>query len=176
MGENDPKQIMLSVFVTYHYFLGLTNLDIITDAIKFIKENHDVDVDLDVVNKANDPAVLSSIYSKGLTNGVFQFESSGMRDTLIGFAPKTIDDVALLNAAYRPGPMQYIKSVTDVKFGREQKKYIVPEMAEILDETYGKPIYQEQIQKIFANIAGFEKQPLFVFNEDKQRENVKVQF
>lgn len=137
-------------------FLGLTNLDIITDAIKFIKENHDVDVDLDVVNKANDPAVLSSIYSKGLTNGVFQFESSGMRDTLIGFAPKTIDDVALLNAAYRPGPMQYIKSVTDVKFGREQKKYIVPEMAEILDETYGKPIYQEQIQKIFANIAGFD--------------------
>lgn len=137
-------------------FLGLTNLDIITDAIKFIKENHDVEVNLDIVNRADDPAVLSSIYSKGLTNGVFQFESSGMRDTLIGFAPRTIDDVALLNAAYRPGPMQYIKSVTDVKFGREKKQYIVPQMAEILDETYGKPIYQEQIQKIFANIAGFD--------------------
>jgi DNA polymerase-3 subunit alpha len=52
--------------------------------------------------------------------------------------------------------MQYIPSVTDVKFGRSEKAYIVPEMAEILDETYGKPIYQEQIQKIFANIAGFD--------------------
>lgn len=137
-------------------FLGLTNLDVITDAIKFIKENHNVDVDLDVVNRADDIEVLSNIYSKGLTNGVFQFESGGMKKTLINFAPKSIDDVALLNAAYRPGPMQYIESVTDVKFGRENKSYIVPEMAEILDETYGKPIYQEQIQKIFANIAGFD--------------------
>ena len=137
-------------------FLGLTNLDIITNAIEFIKTNYDVDVDLDLVNKANDPAVLSSIYSKGLTNGVFQFESGGMKKTLINFVPKSIDDVALLNAAYRPGPMQYIDSITNVKFDKEKKNYIVPEMAEILDETYGKPIYQEQIQKIFANIAGFD--------------------
>ena len=137
-------------------FLGLTNLDIITDTIGFIKKNHGKDVDLDVVNRADDPHVLSNVYAKGLTNGVFQFESGGMKKTLINFAPKSIDDVALLNAAYRPGPMQYIESVTDVKFGRERKSYIVPEMAEILDETYGKPIYQEQIQKIFANIAGFD--------------------
>lgn len=137
-------------------FLGLTNLDIITDAVSFIKENHAVDVDFDIVNRADDPAVLENIYAKGLTNGVFQFESGGMKKTLVSFAPKSIDDVALLNAAYRPGPMQYIDSVTDVKFGREEKKYIVPAMAEILDETYGKPIYQEQIQKIFANIAGFD--------------------
>lgn len=137
-------------------FLGLTNLDIITDAVDFIKTNHSVDVDFDVINRADDPAVLENIYAKGLTNGVFQFESGGMKKTLVSFAPKSIDDVALLNAAYRPGPMQYIESVTEVKFGREEKNYIVPAMAEILDETYGKPIYQEQIQKIFANIAGFD--------------------
>ena len=137
-------------------FLGLTNLDVITDTVNFIKKNHGIEIDFDAINRADDSAVLSEIYSKGLTNGVFQFESGGMKKTLIDFAPQTIDDVALLNAAYRPGPMQYIPSVTEVKFGRAQKNYIVPEMAEILDETYGKPIYQEQIQKIFANIAGFD--------------------
>lgn len=124
-------------------------------AKKFIRQTKGVNIDFASINKADDPEVISAIYAKGDTDGVFQFESGGMKKTLKSFAPKTIDDVILLNAAYRPGPMQYIPQVTDVKFGRKKANYIVPQMESILGNTYGSPIYQEQIQKIFHEIAGF---------------------
>lgn len=136
-------------------FLGLRNLDIIMKAKKFIAQRTHKSIDFFELTKADDPKVIAAIYGKGDTDGVFQFESAGMKQTLQSFVPKTIDDVILLNAAYRPGPMQYIPNVTDVKFGRKNAEYIVPEMASILDSTYGSPIYQEQIQQIFHEIAGF---------------------
>lgn len=136
-------------------FLGLKNIDIAMRAKKFIRQTKGVNIDFASINKADDPEVISAIYAKGDTDGVFQFESGGMKKTLKSFAPKTIDDVILLNAAYRPGPMQYIPQVTDVKFGRKKANYIVPQMKSILGNTYGSPIYQEQIQKIFHEIAGF---------------------
>ena len=136
-------------------FLGLRNLDIIMKAKKFIAQRTHKNVDFFALTKADDPKVIAAIYGKGDTDGVFQFESAGMKQTLQSFVPKVIDDVILLNAAYRPGPMQYIPNVTDVKFGKKETKYIVPEMASILDSTYGSPIYQEQIQQIFHEIAGF---------------------
>lgn len=136
-------------------FLGLRNLDIIMKAKSFIRARTGKSVNFASLTNADDPNVIAGIYGKGDTDGVFQFESEGMKKTLQSFVPKTIDDVILLNAAYRPGPMQYIPDVTNVKFGRKQAKYIVPEMASILDTTYGSPIYQEQIQQIFHEIAGF---------------------
>ena len=141
--------------LTYSYFLGLKNIDIAMRAKKFIRQTKGVNIDFASITKADDPEVISAIYAKGDTDGVFQFESGGMKKTLKSFAPKTIDDVILLNAAYRPGPMQYIPQVTDVKFGRKKENYIVPQMKSILGNTYGSPIYQEQIQKIFHEIAGF---------------------
>lgn len=135
-------------------FLGLQNLDIIMRTKSYIQKTRGL-TDFSAANNVNDAAVIDNIYGKGDTDGVFQFESGGMKQTLRSFVPKSIDDVILLNAAYRPGPMQYIPDVTDVKLGREKARYIVPEMASILEATYGSPIYQEQIQRIFHEIAGF---------------------
>lgn len=136
-------------------FLGLRNLDIIMRCENFIRKTKGVVVDARAVEQADDPAVIADIYAKGDTDGIFQFESGGMKKTLKSFMPTQIEDVILLNAAYRPGPMQYIPKVTDVKFGKANPNYIVPEMQKILEPTYGSPIYQEQIQQIFHEIAGF---------------------
>lgn len=136
-------------------FLGLRNLDIIMRCKDFVRKAKGVVIDSVAVEQASDESVIVDIYGKGDTDGIFQFESGGMKRTLRSFVPKQIEDVILLNAAYRPGPMQYIPHVTDVKFGREEPNYIVPEMKKILEPTYGSPIYQEQIQQIFHEIAGF---------------------
>lgn len=137
-------------------FLGLRNLDIIMRAKDFIRmTNKGKIIDSNKIEQANDPVVIAEIFGKGETDGVFQFESGGMKRTLKSFIPQTIDDVILLNAAYRPGPMQYIPGVTDVKFSKASPNYIVPEMESILSSTYGSPIYQEQIQQIFHEVAGF---------------------
>ena len=136
-------------------FLGLRNLDIILRCKQFVRKAKGLEINSFAVEKADDERVIAGIYGKGDTDGVFQFESPGMKKTLRSFGPKRIEDVILLNAAYRPGPMQYIPKVTDVKFGKAQAKYVVPEMKDILDSTYGSPIYQEQIQKVFHEVAGF---------------------
>ncbi len=146
---------MLWLSLTYSYFLGLRNLDIIMRCKDFVKKAKGVVVDSIAVEQADDADVIADIYGNGDTDGVFQFESGGMKKTLRSFVPKQIEDVILLNAAYRPGPMQYIPQVTDVKFKRAEPNYIVPEMKDILEPTYGSPIYQEQIQQIFHEIAGF---------------------
>ena len=135
--------------------LGLKNLDIIKAAIFYVKKAEGQQGDFEVLRKADDPRVFQNIYAKGDTHGIFQFESEGITKSLVNFNPKTIDDVILMNAAYRPGPMQFIPDVTAVKNGEKEPNYIVPEMADILGVTYGSAIYQEQIQQIFHNIAGF---------------------
>ena len=136
-------------------FLGLRNLDIIMRCKDFVRRAKGVVIDSVAVEQADDESVIVDIYGKGDTDGIFQFESGGMKKTLRSFVPKQIEDVILLNAAYRPGPMQYIPLVTDVKFHRAEPNYIVPDMKRILEPTYGSPIYQEQIQQIFHEIAGF---------------------
>ena len=136
-------------------FLGLRNLDIIMRCKDFVRRAKGVVIDSVAVEQADDENVIVDIYGKGDTDGIFQFESGGMKKTLRSFVPKQIEDVILLNAAYRPGPMQYIPLVTDVKFHRAEPNYIVPDMKRILEPTYGSPIYQEQIQQIFHEIAGF---------------------
>lgn len=136
-------------------FLALKNLDIIAKSAEIIRKNENKALDFTQIARAEDNTVIADIYGKGKTNGVFQFESSGMKQTLVSFKPNCIDDVVLLNAAYRPGPMQYIPEITEVKFGRKKPTYIVGDMQDILSNTYGKPVYQEQIQQIFNKIAGF---------------------
>lgn len=136
-------------------FLGLRNLDIIMKAKGYIKKRQNKEIHFSDVKEADDANVIKSIFASGETNGIFQFESGGMKQTLKQFMPETIDDVILLNAAYRPGPMQYIPKVTRVKHGKEDADYLVPKMQSILESTYGSPIYQEQIQQIFNEVAGF---------------------
>lgn len=134
-------------------FLGLVNLNVITQAIRFIKDNYGVDIDVDKIPFETE--VFSEIYTKGNTSRVFQFESEGMKKTLREFKPSCIEDIILLNAAYRPGPMDFIPQIVSNKHGKTKPHYIVPSLEKILAPTYGCPIYQEQLMAIFHDCAGF---------------------
>lgn len=134
-------------------FLGLINLDIITECARRVKANTGITIDFD--NLPFESEVFAEIYSKGKTSNVFQFESGGMKQMLREFQPETIEDIILLVAAYRPGPMDFIPSIIDVKHGRQKPHYVVPQLEQILTPTYGQPVYQEQLMDIFHLCAGF---------------------
>lgn len=134
-------------------FLGLKNLDIITNTLRSIKRRTGISIDIEKIEFEKE--VFDAIFSKGFTNSVFQFESTGMKQMLREFKPDCFKDIILLVAAYRPGPMQYIPKILAVKNGQAKPKYIIPEMESVLGETYGCPIYQEQVMQIFNKFAGF---------------------
>lgn len=134
-------------------FLGLNNLDIITDCIRTIRRTTGKIIQIESL--PFEPEVFHEIFCKGKTNCVFQFESGGMKQMLREFQPECIEDIILLVAAYRPGPMDFIPDIIDVKFKRKRAEYIIPQLESILAPTYGKPIYQEQLMDIFHQCAGF---------------------
>jgi DNA polymerase-3 subunit alpha len=136
-------------------FLGLTTLDIIQDALALIERHRGVK--LVVEELALDDEATYQIFSKGFTSGVFQFESRGMRDILRKYQPTRIEDLCALNALYRPGPIQggMIDDFIDRKHGRRQVTYDFPELKEILEETYGVIVYQEQVMQISNRLAGY---------------------
>ena len=135
-------------------FLGLTTLTIIADALKLIEKHRGVVLRVEDI-PLNDTKTFESIFSKAYTSGVFQFESGGMRDVLRRYQPDRIEDLIALNALYRPGPMDMIDDFVDRKHGRKEVVYDVPEMKEILEETYGVMVYQEQVMQISNRIAGY---------------------
>ena len=136
-------------------FLGLTTLDIIQDALKLIEKHRGVKLDIEELPL--DDADTYQIFSKGFTSGVFQFESPGMRDILRRYQPTRIEDLCALNALYRPGPIQggMIDDFIDRKHGRKEVIYDFPELKEILEETYGVMVYQEQVMQISNRLAGY---------------------
>jgi DNA polymerase-3 subunit alpha len=134
-------------------FLGLRTLTVIDDAVKSIRRSDNPDLDLAEI-PFDDPDVYA-LFSGGDTDGVFQFESSGMKDVLRKVQPQSFLDIAALNALYRPGPMQFIDDYAERKHGRKTITYIFPELEEILGETYGIIVYQEQVMRIAVEIAGF---------------------
>ena len=134
-------------------FLGLRNLNIITETLLRVKENTGKSIDIEKVPFEKN--VFSNIFATGKTNSIFQFESGGMKKMLRQFQPTCIEDIILLVAAYRPGPMQYLDSIIAVKHGKQKPEYVIPEMETILGQTYGYPVYQEQIMQIFNKFAGF---------------------
>ena len=139
-------------------FLGLENLNIIYRTLQDIETNYGIKLDIDDIrldNKEEMAIVLKNIFEKGKTKGVFQFESSGMVNYLKKIKPSKLEDLILLNAAYRPGPMQYLDEIIAIRNGIKNESYICEDMRDILHVTFSKPIYQEQIQQIFHNIAGF---------------------
>lgn len=135
-------------------FLGLKNLSIITETLRLIKKRTGVAIDIER-DASIEADVLRYIYCTGATNSIFQFESGGMKKMLRQFKPDTIDDILLLNAAYRPGPMQYLDKIINVKHKREPISYLVPELEHILNKTYGSIIYQEQVMQICQDLAGY---------------------
>lgn len=134
-------------------FLGLNNLQIIDDTLRMVRDNYGDTFDIEKLPFEKN--VFEKICASGNTTAVFQFESGGMKKMLQEFKPDCFEDLILLVAAYRPGPIQYLPAIIAVKQGKAKPQYIIPEMGEILDATYGKPIYQEQIQQIFNKFAGF---------------------
>ncbi len=135
-------------------FLGLKTLDVINGCIKAVAERTGKTIDPMEI-PMDDAEVFSEIFAKGNTNSVFQFESSGMKSMLKRFKPDKFDDLILLVAAYRPGPLQYLDGVIDAKTGKTPITYQTPELEDILDVTYGYPIYQEQVMAIFQKLAGY---------------------
>lgn len=135
-------------------FLGLRNLNIITDTLRMIyrKRGIWIDPDKDIIE---DHQVIKSICGTGKTNSVFQLESGGMKEMLIKFGPDSFEDLILLVAAYRPGPMDSIPDMISVKHGKKQAEYAVPQLEPILSATYGSIIYQEQVQQICQVLAGY---------------------
>jgi DNA polymerase-3 subunit alpha len=126
-------------------FLGLQTLSVLARAVELVEQKHAVKVDLDRLDIA-DPKVFE-VFASGCTKGIFQFESGGMQDLLVRLKPDRIEDLIAANALYRPGPMMLIGDYIDCKHGAG---WSVPHpiMEEILRETYGIMVYQEQVMRI----------------------------
>ncbi len=133
--------------------LGLANLTVIDDTLKMLREREGVEIDLKKI-PLDDPETLR-IFQEGKTNGVFQFESSGMKRTLMKAKPRKFEHLIALNALYRPGPMQYIDLYIRRMHGEEKVTYPFPELEPILKETYGVLVYQEQVMLVAVALAGF---------------------
>ena len=133
-------------------FLGLRNLTVIDKAVKLLKEKG---INIDLEKLSLDDKKVYELFTKGLTIGVFQFESSGMREFLKKLKPTAIEDLIAMNALYRPGPMDNIDDFIARKHGKKRINYSHPLMEPILQETYGIIVYQEQVMQIAHEIAGF---------------------
>ncbi len=136
-------------------FLALTTLTIIDDTLKMLRATQSVDLKIDEV-PLDDPKTYE-LFSNGLTSGVFQFESSGMKNILRRFKPSCIEHLTALNALYRPGPIGggMIDDFIKRKHGTKKIEYELPELKSILEETYGVIVYQEQVMQIAHSLAGY---------------------
>jgi DNA polymerase-3 subunit alpha len=120
-----------------------------------IKANHGIDIAIDDI-PLDDPKTFA-LYQRAETNGTFQFESGGMQKYLRELKPDQFGDLIAMNALYRPGPIEYIPSFIKRKHGQEEIVYDLPEMEELLKETYGITVYQEQVMLLSQRLAGFTK-------------------
>jgi len=137
-------------------FLGLTTLTILDDALKLIKQGHGNTVELEKI-ALDDVETYEKVFHTGATSGVFQFESSGMRDVLRRYKPNAVEDLTALNALYRPGPIQggMVDDFIERKWGRRKVEYELPQLEELLKETQGVIVYQEQVMQIANVLAGY---------------------
>lgn len=136
-------------------FLGLKTLSIIRDALTMIKQNHQIEIEIDNIPLDDEPTY--QLYQRGETTGTFQFESPGMQKYLIQLKPDQFEDLIAMNALYRPGPLEYIPNFIKRKKGEEPVTYDLPELEEYLKETYGITVYQEQVMLLSQKLAGFSK-------------------
>ncbi len=136
-------------------FLGLKTLTVIKKAVDIIHKNRDPKFVIDKIN-LEDPRVYREI-SQGNTAAIFQLESSGMQSLCMKVKPSCFEDIIAVVALFRPGPLQsgMVDDFIECKHGRQEIKYLVPELESILKDTYGIIVYQEQVQKIAANLANY---------------------
>jgi DNA polymerase-3 subunit alpha len=136
-------------------FLGLSTLTLIADAIREIERTTGTVLDIDAIPL--DDGRTYQVFQEGQTYGIFQFESSGMREILRKARPQRLEDLIALNALYRPGPLRsgMVDDFIARKQGKTEVKYELPQLAPILEETYGVIAYQEQVMRISNILAGF---------------------
>ena len=133
-------------------FLGLKTLTVLEKAIEYIAQS---DINLDLSKIPLDDEKTYQMLTRGETTGVFQLESQGMRKALVGMRPDRFEDIIALVALYRPGPMDNIPTYNARKHGEEQPDYYHPKIEEVLKETYGVIIYQEQVMQIAQILSGY---------------------
>ncbi len=159
----DPKSTIPSAQFDMHWiedsglikydFLGLTTLSIIKQALGLIEKNHGIKLNIDNIPYTDKKSF--DIFSTTRTYGVFQFESQGMRGICKQIKPDCIEDLIAIVSLYRPGPMAQIPTYISRKLGLEKVEYLHPMMENILKETYGIMVYQEQVMQIAQKLAGY---------------------
>ena len=133
--------------------LGLKNLTIIENTLNFIRKIRNVKIDIENLPDSDEKTY--KLLRRAETTGVFQLESDGMKRYLKQLKPSAFEDIVAMIALYRPGPMSIIPDYIDRKFKRKEIDYIHPKLKEILENTFGLPIYQEQLMAIAQKMAGF---------------------
>lgn len=153
-------------------FLGLKTLSVIERAVKLVKENHGIDLDIEKIDIA-DQKVFKTVFGAGKTKGVFQFESGGMADLLMKLRPDRLEDLIAANALYRPGPMALIPDFIERKHGA---KWEVPHqiMRDVLEETFGIMIYQEQVMRICNRLGGIKLRAAYTLIKAIGKKKLKV--
>ncbi len=136
-------------------FLALTTLTVINDCLSNLKAKRGIEIDWSEV-PLNDPPTMQ-LFGDGRTEAIFQFESSGMQEICRRLKPKELEDLAALNALYRPGPLDggMVDDFIARHRGEKKVRYILPEMEEILKNTFGILVYQEQIMQLAQKLAGY---------------------
>jgi DNA polymerase-3 subunit alpha len=136
-------------------FLGLRNLDVLTDAVEIIRQTRGIEVDIDTVALDDEPTF--ELLRRADTMGVFQLEGGPMRALIRSLAPTTFEDICALVALYRPGPMaaNMHNDYADRKNGRKPVTYLHADAEEVLADTYGLMIYQESVMKVAQKFAGY---------------------
>jgi DNA polymerase-3 subunit alpha len=136
-------------------FLGLRNLDVITDTVELLARTRGIDLDIDAVALDDPPTY--ELLQRGDSIGVFQLEGGAMRTLMRSLAPTTFDDIAALVALYRPGPMaaNMHNDYADRKNGRKPVEYLHPDAQEVLADTYGLMIFQESVMRVAQKFAGY---------------------
>lgn len=149
------KEVIEAIGLLKMDFLGLRNLTVINDTLKQVEKNHGIKIDLHKIDY-NDKGAME-LFAAGKTDGVFQFESGGMKNLLKQLNPTQIGDLILANAVYRPGPMDFIPQIIESKNTGKESPFIqkFPLLKEVLDDTYGFPVYQEQVMQIMTTCAGY---------------------
>jgi DNA polymerase-3 subunit alpha len=136
-------------------FLGLKTLTLIKDTVKLVKKRHDIQLDPD--SFPIDDVKTYELFQRGETIGIFQYESPGMQKYMKELKPTVFEDLIAMNALYRPGPIAYIPSFVKRKNGDEEIKYDLEACEELLKETYGITVYQEQVMLLSQKLADFTK-------------------
>ena len=162
---NDLKMLKMD-------FLGLKTLTVMKRTLELIKEYRNIDVDIDNIDLFDKQTY--SLLSKGETDGIFQFESSGMKKYLRDLKPNKFEDLIVMVALYRPGPMRNIEVYIKRKHGKEKVAYDHPLVEKSLQETYGVTVYQEQVMQVSRDVGGFTGSEADTLRKAMSKKNSKM--